>query len=85
MAMFDMLDFIIKTNNTRISFEETPMGRILIEKHGFTEEKLRRLKDDPIGYLKRRGKLKHLVYFTEEIYGKTISDSAKIFKKIIME
>jgi hypothetical protein len=79
MAMFDMMDFIIKVNNTHINFTDTPFGKMLIEDYGFADEELYQLKENPLIYTQD----KKLVYINEELDCPTMKECAEKLKKLI--
>lgn len=83
MAMFDMIDFIFKSNGERINFIDTPLGRRLIEKFNFTEGMLFQLKEYPIVHIKEKSKKKKLVNIIDYARGKTMEESVEILSSVI--
>ncbi|HOV14915.1 MAG TPA: hypothetical protein PK771_11565, partial [Spirochaetota bacterium] len=83
MAMFDMTDFIIRSNSEHICFDETPLGRILIEEHNISYNFLYQLKEFPIVYINKNGH-KKLVNLLEEANGMTMEECVALIKSIIL-
>ncbi|HNZ27396.1 MAG TPA: hypothetical protein PLG34_05775 [Spirochaetota bacterium] len=83
MAMFDMMDFIFRSNGERIGFIETPLGRRLVEDLKFTEDMLFKLKEHPIVYIKEKQKKKKLVNIINYARDKTMEESVEIIGSIV--
>ncbi|MBP7552552.1 MAG: hypothetical protein KA885_03925 [Spirochaetes bacterium] len=83
MAMFDMMDFIFKSNGERIGFIDTPLGRRLIENYNFNDDMLFQLKEYPIVYVKEKRKKKKLVNIIDYARGKTMEESVGILSSIV--
>ncbi|OHD16249.1 MAG: hypothetical protein A2Y34_05075 [Spirochaetes bacterium GWC1_27_15] len=83
MAMFDMVDFVIRPNNNHIIFEETPLGRILIEKNHISSEALLIIKDYPLIHISINGE-KKLVNLLEEANNKSLEECVELIKSIIL-
>jgi hypothetical protein len=82
MAMFDMLDFIITSNNRHLGYYNTPLGKILLDVYGYSDEDLMKLKDNPIVYVEYNGQ-KKLVNIIEEGNNKKLNECADIISKVI--
>jgi len=81
MAMFDMVDFIIRNNNDHLRFIETPLGKTLIEENGISEDFIIRIKEFPIVYIEENGK-KRLVNLLEEANGMNMEECVNLIKRI---
>jgi hypothetical protein len=81
MAMFDMLDFIIKTNNTHIDCYDTPLGKILIDQYGYTSGDLLKIKQNPLVYINDNGR-KKLINIVEEADKKSLYECADLISRI---
>jgi hypothetical protein len=80
-AMFDMSDFIFRNDGKQILLDETPLGKILIEKNILSLKDLVRLKSYPIVYV-NQGKHKKLINIVEEGKNKNIDETIEFFKSI---
>lgn len=82
MATFDMMDFIFKGNGEKIRWDETPLGRIILEQKIMTEEELFNLKETPLVYIKnKRGK--KFINIVEDAKDKTIEECVSLIRSII--
>ena len=80
-AMFDMTDFVFNKDGSHITFDKTPLGRILINSNIITDAMLIRLKKNPIVYINENNK-KKLVNINEEANEKNIEESINLIKNI---
>ena len=81
MAMFDMIDFVFKSDGSHINFNETPLGHMLI-KNNIDEKKLMKIKDYPIVYINQNGN-KVLVNIIDEANDKDLNQCIDLIKSII--
>ncbi len=80
-GMFDMIDYIFHSDNAKITFRDTPLGYILMEKYKLTEQHLTNLKNSPIVYL-CDGSRRELVNIINYSSGKTMSECVDIIGRI---
>ena len=81
LGYFDMIDFVFKKDGAHISFNETPLGHILIN-NNIDEKKLMKLKDYPIVYINKNGN-KALVNLIDEANDKNLNQCVDLIKSII--
>ncbi len=82
MAMFDMLDYVFRKDSSVIHFSETPLGSLLINNYGFSEDAIRKIKEFPLVRICQNSDSR-LVYLSEYAKDKSLEESAEIIKSIV--
>ncbi len=82
MAMFDMIDFVIRTDTHHIEFHQTPLGRLCIEDKNILPEDLYKLKDCPLVYVLKDGK-RRLVNLIEEANEMSMEECSLLIKNAL--
>lgn len=83
-AIFDMLDFVFRTDGEHIELEEIPFANHLMSKKVITREQLLSIKDYSIMYIEENGK-KRLANIMSEAYNKSYEECEELLKSIIWE
>ena len=81
MALFDMKDFVFKSDGSHLKFSETPLGYKVLQTR-VTVEMLKSLKEYPIVYVEENGK-KKLINIIEEACNKTLDECVELVNRII--
>ena len=76
-----MIDFIFKCDGTHLNYEETPLGILLI-KNNINLKMIKRLKEFPIVFIKKRN-TKKLVNIIDEANNKTPRQCISLIKSIV--
>ena len=84
IAMFDMMDFVFKSNGDHIKLEEIPFAKWLFDRGNINEQQLLQLKDYAIVYI-RKNRKKKLVNILEESMHKNFEECEELLKSIIWE
>lgn len=80
-AMYDMIDFVFKSYGKHLDYCDTPLGRLLLD-NNISVDKLKRLKEYPLIYIKKRYNKKYLVNIMDEAEDKSVSECIKLIKKV---
>lgn len=81
-AMFDMIDFVFKSDGSHLTYVDTLLGNMLINNHKVKLDSLKKLKEYPIVYLKDNGN-KRLVNIFDEANDKNLDECIELIKNAV--